>query len=114
MTTPIVLFLLFGALFGLATFAHRHLFSEGPTTRDDAGTSGRLGARLGWALLCSTLWPLMALTGLHSVWLLARRRRRLARVSGSSDGPAGAAAAPADRGPAQPAAASLAAAPRTR
>ena len=74
MTTAIVLYFLFGALFGLATFSNRHLFSEGPTTRDESGASGSRFARLGWALLCSSLWPIMILTGLHSAWRLARRR----------------------------------------
>lgn len=79
MTAPIVLYLLFGAGFGLATFSKRHLFSEGPTQRDD-GASGRgLKARLLWALLCTCLWPVMALTGLHSWWLLSRRRARAER-----------------------------------
>ena len=73
MTTPIVLFLLFGASFGLATFSRRHLFSEGPTQRDDASAGG-LGQRLGWTLICTCLWPVMALTGLHSWWILSRRR----------------------------------------
>jgi hypothetical protein len=79
LTTPIVLFFLFGALFGLATFPNRHLFSEGPAKRDESRTAGLLRARLGWALLCSTLWPIMLLTGLHSIWLLARRRAAAAR-----------------------------------
>lgn len=80
MTLPIALFLLFGALFGWVTFPKRHLFSEGPQSRDEAGSSGALRARLVWALLCSLLWPIMALTGLHSVWLLARRRAAAARL----------------------------------
>lgn len=79
MTTPIAVYLLFGALFGLVTFSNRHLFSEGPATRDESGTAGLLRARLGWALLCSTLWPVMLLAGLHSAWLLARRRAAAAR-----------------------------------
>ncbi len=74
MTTALVLYFLFGALFGLATSSNRHLFSEGPTTRDECGASGSWLSRLGWALLCSTLWPIMILTGLHSAWRLARRR----------------------------------------
>ncbi|MBS1177924.1 MAG: hypothetical protein H6R06_2336 [Proteobacteria bacterium] len=74
MTTPIVLYLLFGACFGLATFSRRHLFSEGPARRDNAAGSGALRARLGWVALCSCLWPVMALTGLHSWWILSRRR----------------------------------------
>jgi hypothetical protein len=81
LTTPIVLFLLFGAVFGLVTFSNRHLFSEGPTTRDESGNAGPLLARLGWALLCSALWPIMLLTGLYSVWLRARRRVAAARLA---------------------------------
>ena len=65
----------FGAAFGLLTFSRRHLFSEGPTRRADAGDGlmATLGARLVWALVCSGLWPLMALTGLYSWWRLSRR-----------------------------------------
>lgn len=81
MTLTIVLFFLFGALFGLATFPVRHLFSEGPTARDEPGAGGLLWARLGWTLLCSTLWPVMVLTGLHTAWLLARRRAAAARLA---------------------------------
>lgn len=79
MTLPIVLFLLFGAVFGLASFSHRHLFSEGPTRRDESVAPPGLKARLGWALLCSGLWPVMLLTGLHSWWVLWRRRTLAAR-----------------------------------
>ena len=75
MTTPIFLYLLFGACFGLATFAKRHLFSEGPSRPEDAAESGGLRPRLTWALLCTGLWPLMLLTGLHTWWVLWRRRR---------------------------------------
>lgn len=85
MTTSIVLFLLFGAVFGLVTFPKRHLFSEGPTPSDESGrgprAAGWLSARLGWALLCSALWPIMVLAGLHSAWLLARRRAAAARLT---------------------------------
>jgi hypothetical protein len=79
MTTPIVLFLVFGAFFGLATYSRRHLFSEGPTSRAEPGAKDPLGGRLMWALLCTCLWPLMVLTGLHTAWLLARRRAVAAR-----------------------------------
>lgn len=79
MTAPILIFLLFGAVFGLASFSHRHLFSEGPTRRDDAEGPPGLKARLGWALLCSALWPVMLLTGLHSWWVLSRRRAVITR-----------------------------------
>jgi hypothetical protein len=75
LSTSIVLYLLFGAGFGLATFSRRHLFSEGPTQRDDTRSSQGIGARLFWVALCTCLWPVMALTGLHTWWLLWRRRR---------------------------------------
>ncbi len=75
-TLPIVAFLVFGACFGWATFSRRHLFSEGVTREAEGGW----GARVVWVLLCSGLWPLMALTGLHSAWMLARRRAAAARV----------------------------------
>ncbi len=66
----IVAFLVVGAAFGLVTGGHQHIFSEGVTHRD------RQGSRLLWVLICSFLWPLMALTGLHSWWRLARARAR--------------------------------------
>lgn len=73
MTTPLWIFLVFGAGFGLATYSHRHLFSEGPTRPAEAG-SDSIGSRLMWALVCTFLWPLMALTGLLSAWRLSRVR----------------------------------------
>jgi hypothetical protein len=73
--TTIALFLLFGAAFGWATHANRHLFSEGPTRRGASEDTGVLDGRVVWTLLCTFLWPLMALSGLNSLWLLAQRRR---------------------------------------
>ena len=73
------LYLLFGAGFGLATFSKRHLFSEGPTQPRRLASGDELKARLFWTLLCTCLWPVMALTGLHSWWLLSRRRARAER-----------------------------------
>jgi hypothetical protein len=67
MTTTIVLFLAFGACFGLATFSNRHLFSEGPSRKGQAADD-TLGARVMWVLICSALWPIMALTGVYSLW----------------------------------------------
>ena len=73
MTLPIVLFLLFGAAFGWATASRRHLFSEGPSRRPDAAERDALAGRVTWVLICTCLWPLMALTGLYSAWRLSRR-----------------------------------------
>ena len=75
-TTTIVLFLAFlafGAGFGLATFSRRHLFSEGPSRQGHSGDD-TLAQRVIWVLVCSGLWPLMALTGLVSLWRLRRVR----------------------------------------
>ena len=80
MTTSIVLFLLLGACFGLATFSKRHLFSEGPARRDEQGAPGEWKERAIWSLICTGLWPLMALTGLYSGWILWRRGVRAARA----------------------------------
>ena len=77
MNIYIYTFLLFGAVFGLATFSHQHLFSEGPHQADPAsGTDWR--GRMLWALVCTFLWPIMVLTGLNSARILAKRRRQAA------------------------------------
>jgi len=76
LTAAIAGFLVFGALFGLATYSPRHLFSEGPTRWPQKGSSGPGDRRLMWVLICTALWPLMALTGMYSLWRLARAPRQ--------------------------------------
>jgi hypothetical protein len=79
-TTTIVVFLAFGLCFGLATFSHRHLFSEGPSRRAQRGDDDDTPLQRGlWVLVCSALWPLMVLTGLVSVWRLRALRVRQRR-----------------------------------
>jgi hypothetical protein len=73
-TVWIVLFFLCGAAFGLATFSNKHLFSEGPERPRDGRASSGMDGRLMWVLICSCLWPVMALTGLYSFWRLRRVR----------------------------------------
>jgi hypothetical protein len=73
LTTPIVLFLAFGVCFGLLSYPKRHLFSEGPSRKN--GDVDSLRGRLLWSLICSCLWPLMALTGLYSAWRLLQRAK---------------------------------------
>jgi hypothetical protein len=75
MTVWILCFFALGAGFGLATWRHRHLFSEGPSRPARAEDRTLLDGRIAWVVLCSALWPLMALTGLVSWWKLARRAR---------------------------------------
>jgi hypothetical protein len=75
MNIAITLFFLFGASFGLATFSHRHLFNEGPHGADTSQEEGASASRLMWVLICTFLWPVMALSGLNTAWILAKRRR---------------------------------------
>ena len=74
----IVVFLSFGAVFGLSTYSYQHIFSEGPYKVDTAQGGSTLGARVLWAMVCTFLWPIMILTGLNSAWILAKRKRRAA------------------------------------
>ena len=76
MNLYICLFLLFGSVFGLSTFSHRHLFSEGPHQVELPEGSATLGSRALWAMVCTFLWPIMLLTGLNSAWILAKRKRQ--------------------------------------
>jgi hypothetical protein len=71
----IACFLAFGAAFGLATYAKRHLFSEGPTQTPSDAEPDFLNGRVLWVLICAFLWPVMALTGLNSMLLMARRAK---------------------------------------
>jgi hypothetical protein len=74
----IVLFLSFGAVFGLSTYSYQHIFSEGPYKVDAREGGSTLGTRVLWAMVCTFLWPIMILTGLNSAWILAKRKRRAA------------------------------------
>lgn len=76
MNIYIGLYLALGLCFGVTSFSHRHLFSEGPRRADAPLQGATAGERLMWALVCTFLWPLMLLTGLNSLWILARRKAR--------------------------------------
>lgn len=71
MTTPLIVFLVIGALFGLLSFNSRHHFSEGSTQPAEAKDNTWM-ARLGWLALGTLLWPLLVLTGLYG---LTQRKR---------------------------------------
>jgi cellobiose-specific phosphotransferase system component IIC len=77
----IALFLFFGACFGLYTFSHRHLFSEGPKKIEEPVQGWDFSNRLMWVMICTFLWPIMLLTGLHSVWILSKRKTNIANLS---------------------------------
>lgn len=72
----IVSFLVFGTCFGVFSFPARHLFSEGPTNTPANEATDFLHERIFWVFICTALWPVMILTGLHSAWILAKRRRK--------------------------------------
>jgi hypothetical protein len=76
MTLYIGLFVMIGTCFGLLSFSNRHLFSEGPSHESAPGSSSHWSSWLFWLSLCALLWPIMLLTGLNTLWVLAKRRRR--------------------------------------
>lgn len=83
MNLYIILFLLIGAVFGAWSFPSRHLFSEGPS-RSEPVTGAQWSARVFWVAVCTFLWPIMLLTGFHSAWILAKRKRA-ASLAGANE-----------------------------
>lgn len=75
MNTWIAAYIAFGLCFGWFTHSRQHLFSEGPARPAQAGQASGQHVRLAWVLVCGGLWPIMALTGLYSLWRLARLPR---------------------------------------
>lgn len=74
MHASILIFLVVGAVFGLLTVSRRHLYSEGPAPRGDGDP---LAERVLWVVLCTGLWPLMAVARLYGLWV---KRPRPVRV----------------------------------
>jgi hypothetical protein len=70
----IPLFLLAGFVFGLLTYSRRHLFGEGPPDRYADPQDGLKG-RLFWVTLCTFLWPIQLVGGLHGLWRVYASRR---------------------------------------
>ena len=73
--TFIYLFLIFGAVFGFATYSKRHLFSEGPQKAKDSDQTSSLKGRIFWIMLCTLLWPIMVITGINTAWILFKRKQ---------------------------------------
>jgi hypothetical protein len=73
--TYICLFLIFGACFGYVTYSQRHLFSEGPSKPKGSDQASTLAGRIFWVLLCTLLWPIMAITGINTAWILFKRKK---------------------------------------
>ena len=74
--TFICLFLIFGASFGFATYSKRYLFSEGPQKAKDSDQTSSLKSRIFWIILCTLLWPIMAITGINTAWILFKRTQQ--------------------------------------
>lgn len=83
MNSLIVSFLVFGALFGLATYPVRHLFSEGTVSRSDNGERGPMDGRTMWVAISVFLWPILMFTGLYT--MVYKSRMRLRARNGRSD-----------------------------
>lgn len=75
MNAYIATFLVVGAVFGVATFSVRHLFSEGPHKPENTLETQSLSARIFWVMVCTFLWPVMVLTGVNSALIIAKRKR---------------------------------------
>jgi hypothetical protein len=74
--TYICLFLIFGACFGYVTYSQRHLFNEGPSKPKGSDQASTLASRIFWVLLCTLLWPIMAITGINTAWILFKRKKK--------------------------------------
>jgi hypothetical protein len=79
MNLYIMAFLAFGCFFGLVTFTHRHLFSEGPHGAEASAPISDKGAWAFWVAMSTLLWPILLLSGLNSAWVLAKRRARASK-----------------------------------
>ncbi|QTN23763.1 hypothetical protein HZ992_01795 [Rhizobacter sp. AJA081-3] len=79
MTTPIIVFFLVGALFGLATGSVQHLFSEGRARPAEPGEPVSLASRALWVLISSCLWPILLLAGVPTLYRLVAVRVRAPR-----------------------------------
>lgn len=78
-TTPLIVFFIVGALFGLATGSKQHLFSEGRARPADAGARVSLGSRALWVLISSCLWPILLLAGVPTLYRMATVRAERGR-----------------------------------
>mgnify|MGYP000110694063 CR=1 FL=1 len=74
--TFIYLYLIFGAFFGFATYSKRHFFSEGPQKPSGSDQPSSLKGRIFWIMLCTLLWPIMAITGINTAWILFKRKQQ--------------------------------------
>jgi len=71
----IPLFLAAGLVFGLLTYRHRYLFGEGRPDPGRPDLSNGLKGRAFWVTVCTFLWPLQVVSGLHGLWRMRVARR---------------------------------------
>ena len=72
----ICLFLFLGACFGFASYANRHLFSEGPQKATTSNHNSFLESRIFWIMVCTWLWPIMVITGINTALILSKRKKQ--------------------------------------
>jgi len=73
----ICVYLFAGVCFGLVTYSHRHLFSEGPTKSNNADARSVLEGHAFWVLIATWLWPILVITGINTAFILAKRQKQL-------------------------------------
>jgi hypothetical protein len=71
----IALFPVAGFVFGLLTYSRRHLFGEGPPDPQVDSEDGIKGP-LFWVTICTFLWPVLIVGGLHGLWRVYASARR--------------------------------------
>ena len=71
----IALFIAAGFVFGLLTYNRRHLFGEGPPDQQVDPEDGMQGP-LFWVMICTCLWPILIVSGLHGLWRVYASARR--------------------------------------
>ena len=71
----IPLFLAAGFAFGLLSYPRRHLFGEGPPDPRRPDPSDGPKGRVFWVVVCTFLWPLQLVSGLHGLWRVRAARR---------------------------------------
>jgi hypothetical protein len=80
MDSTIWTYLVFGAVFGLATYSNRHLFGEGPSPRSNADPVDGLQGRPYWLMVSIWLWPVLTLACIYGTWRRSVARKREALV----------------------------------
>jgi len=61
-------------VFGVVTYPYRHLCGEGPPDQYVDPSDGLKG-RWFWVTMCTLLWPVQLVGGLHGLWRVYKARK---------------------------------------